>query len=235
MSDFPFPFPLPDHDVQRLRARILTTLCAADEGFCAIPVASIRKQTLAQMLDLYDRLFFSGFLGRAYGGIDVMLSQRLTSSAGKFMYVRGGATRLSQAEIRMSGDFLFRLSEGPFLLNGLSVVFEHELCHAAENALFGSTGHSSRFLSLAHGLFGHNDTRHSLPTRMQEAASEGLSPGVRVCFCYQGGVLSGIVTYVGKTATVMVEDRSGAYRDRQGRRYSKYRVPLEHLTVSLEK
>ncbi len=89
--------------------------------------------------------------------------------------------------------------------------------------------------SLAHGLFGHNDTRHSLPTRMQEAASEGLSPGVRVCFCYQGGVLSGIVTYVGKTATVMVEDRSGAYRDRQGRRYSKYRVPLGHLTVSLEK
>lgn len=244
MNDFPFSFPLPDHDAQRLRARILTTLCAADEGFCAIPVASIRRQTLAQMLDLYDSLFFSGFLGRAYGEIDVTLSQRLTSSAGKFMYVRGGAARLSRAEIRMSGDFLFRLSEGPFLLNGLSVatpqeaflvVFEHELCHAAENALFGSTGHSSRFLSLAHGLFGHNDTRHSLPTRMQEAASEGLSPGVRVCFCYQGGVLSGIVTYVGKTATVMVEDRSGAYRDRQGRRYSKYRVPLEHLTVILEK
>lgn len=244
MNDFPFSFPLLDHDVQRLRARILTTLCAADEGFCAIPVASIRRQTLAQMLDLYDSLFFSGFLGRAYGEIDVTLSQRLTSSAGKFMYVRGGASRLSQAEIRMSGDFLFRLSEGPFLLNGLSVatpqeaflvVFEHELCHAAENALFGSTGHSSRFLSLARGLFGHNDTRHSLPTRMQEAASEGLSPGVRVCFCYQGSVLRGIVTYIGKTATVMVEDRSGAYRDRQGRRYSKYRVPLEHLTVILEK
>lgn len=199
---------------------------------------------MTQMLDLYDSLFFSGFLGRAYGKIDVTLSQRLTSSAGKFMYVRGGAARLSRAEIRMSGDFLFRLSEGPFLLNGLSVatpqeaflvVFEHELCHAAENALFGSTGHSSRFLSLAHGLFGHNDTRHSLPTRMQEAASEGLSPGVRVCFCYQGSVLRGIVTYIGKTATVMVEDRSGAYRDRQGRRYSKYRVPLGHLTVSLEK
>ena len=201
-------------------------------------------KTLAQMLDLYDSLFFSGFLGRAYGEIDVTLSQRLTSSAGKFMYVRGGASRLSQAEIRMSGDFLFRLSEGPFLLNGLSVatpqeaflvVFEHELCHAAENALFGSTGHSSRFLSLAHGLFGHNDTRHSLPTRMQEAASEGLSPGVRACFCYQGSVLRGIVTYIGKTATVMVEDRSGAYRDRQGRRYSKYSVPLGHLTVSHEK
>ncbi|MFR8176446.1 MAG: hypothetical protein ACLVB5_04885 [Christensenellales bacterium] len=121
--------------------------------------------------------------------------------------------------------------QGAFL-----VVFEHELCHTdGKRASSGSTSHSSRFLSLAHGLFGHNDTRHSLPTRMQEAASEGLSPGVRVCFCYQGSVLRGIVTYIGKTATVMVEDRSGAYRDRQGRRYSKYRVPLGYLTVSLEK
>ena len=140
----------------------------------------------------------------------------------------------------MSGDFLFRLNKGPFLLNGLSVstaqeaflvVFEHELCHAAENALFGSTGHSSRFLSLAHGLFGHTDTRHSLPTRQQDAAKGGLFVGARVCFCYQGGVLSGVVTYVGKTATVMVEDRRGTYRDQTGKRYAKYRVPLEQLTV----
>lgn len=244
MNELPFAFPLPDHEIQHRRAMVLTTLCSADEGFCAVPVSSIRKQTLAQMLQLYDQLFFSGFLGRTYGQIDVTISQRLTSSAGKFMYVRGGASRLSRAEIRMSGDFLFRMNKGPFLLNGLSVatpqeaflvVFEHELCHATENALFGSTGHSSRFLSLARGLFGHTDTRHSLPTRMQEAASEGLSPGAKVCFCYQGGVLTGIVTYVGKTATVMVEDYRGVYHDRQGRRYAKYRVPLEHLTIKAEK
>ena len=244
MNKLPFAFSLADDDILRRRATILTALCAADNGFCAVPVQSIRRQTLSQMLNLYDKLYFGGFLSHSYGQIDVTLSQRLISSAGKFIYTRGGVSRMCRAEIRMSGDFLFRLSEGPFLLNGLSVatpqeaflvVFEHERCHAAENALLGSTGHSSRFLSLAHGLFGHNDTRHSLPTRMQEAASEGLSPGVRVCFCYQGSVLRGIVTYIGKTATVMVEDRSGAYRDRQGRRYSKYRVPLEHLTVSLEK
>lgn len=240
MNELPFAFPLNEHDIRQRSAMILTTLCAADEDFCAIPVSSIRKQTLAQMLRLYDQLFFSGFLCQAYGQIDVTLSQRLTSSAGKFMYMRGGASRLKHAEIRMSGDFLFRLTRGPFLLNGLSVatpqeaflvVFEHELCHAAENALFGSTGHSSRFLSLAHGLFGHTDTRHSLPTRRQDAAMEGLVVGAKVCFYAQGGVLNGIVTYVGKTATVMVEDRRGAYRDRAGKRYAKYRVPLEHLTV----
>lgn len=240
MNEMPFAFPLAARDIQNRRAMILTTLCAADDGFSAVPVVSVRKQTLSQMLRLYDQLFFSGFLGQMYEQIDVTLSQRLTSSAGKFIYMRNGLSRMSHAEIRMSGDFLFRLNKGPFLLNGLSVstpqeaflvVFEHELCHAVENALFGSTGHSSRFLSLAHGLFGHTDTRHSLPTRMQEAASEGLSIGSRVCFYYQGGVLNGIVTYVGKTATVMVEDRRGVYRDRQGRRYTKYRVPLEHLTI----
>lgn len=179
MNKLPFAFPLADDDILRRRATILTALCAADNGFCAVPVQSIRRQTLSQMLNLYDKLFFDGFLSHSYGQIDVTLSQRLISSAGKFIYTRGGVSRMCRAEIRMSGDFLFRLNKGPFLLNGLSVstaqeaflvVFEHELCHAAENALFGSTGHSSRFLSLAHGLFGHTDTRHSLPTRQQDVA-----------------------------------------------------------------
>ena len=87
MNDFPFSFPLPDHDVQRLRARILTTLCAADEGFCAIPVASVRRQTLAQMLDLYDSLFFSGFLGRAYGEIDVTIDLPAADQLGGQIFV----------------------------------------------------------------------------------------------------------------------------------------------------
>ena len=240
MNELPFSFPLNDHDIRQRRAMILAALCAADEGFCTVPVAAVRKQTLSQMLKLYDQLFFSDSLSQTYGRIDVTLSQRLISSAGKFIYTRSGTSRLKHAEIRMSGDFLFRLNKGPFLLNGLSVatpqeaflvVFEHELCHAVENAHFGSTGHSSRFLFLAHGLFGHTDMRHSLPTRQQDAAAEGLSIGSKVCFYDRGGVLSGIVTYVGKTATVMVEDRRGAYRDQTGKRYAKYRVPLEHLTI----
>ena len=141
MNKLPFAFPLADDDILRRRATILTALCAADNGFCAVPVQSIRRQTLSQMLNLYDKLFFGGFLSHSYGQIDVTLSQRLISSAGKFIYTRGGVSRMCRAEIRMSGDFLFRLNKGPFLLNGLSVstaqeaflvVFEHELCHAAE-------------------------------------------------------------------------------------------------------
>ena len=231
------PFPLPDPgEIRRRRAQILAALLAADEGFCAVPVKSVRRSTLQAMLSLYDRLFFGGFLSRFYGTLPVTLSTRLTSAAGKFVYTRGSTP--VKAEIRMSGDFLFRLTDGPFQLNGLSVataqeaflvVFEHELCHAAEFALYGSTGHSQRFISLANGLFGHTDTRHSLPTRRSEAAENGLLVGSRVCFSYEGRTLTGTVSYIGKTATVMVPDARGGYRDRRGRRYAKYRVPVALL------
>ena len=59
------PFPLPDPgEIRRCRAQILAALLAADEGFCAVPVKSVRRSTLQAMLSLYDRLFFGGFLSR---------------------------------------------------------------------------------------------------------------------------------------------------------------------------
>ena len=237
-ASLPFPFPLPQEEIRRRRASLLASLLAMDDGFCALPVKSLNPCTLSAALDGYDRLFLNGYLARAYGQINVTLSSRLTSSAGKFIYMRNPAIRLEKAEIRMSSDFLFRLNDGPFTLNGLTVatpqeaflvVFEHELCHALETALYGSTGHSKRFLSLANGLFGHTQTRHSLPTRMQEAAQNGLSVGTRVSFPYEGKQLTGRITYIGKSATVMVLSLRGAYRDKMGRRYTKYRVPLELL------
>lgn len=238
MKTLPFPFPLQREEVLRRRAGILAALLCADEGFACIPVSSLRGETLELMLRLYDERFLDGYLQRAYGGINLTLSSRLTSSAGKFIYTKGMLRRFRSAEIRMSSDFLSRLDKGPFHLNGLSVatpqeafmvVFEHELCHALETALFGQTGHSERFLSLAHGLFGHTATRHSLPTRRQEAAKDGLFVGSRVSFPYQGQTLSGVVTYIGKTATVMVSSLRGEYRDQRGRRYTKYRVSLDVL------
>lgn len=238
MNSYPFPFPLERLAIHRRRAAILAALLAGDPGFCEIPVRNIRTATLSQMLRLYDTQFLNGYLSRAYGQIDVTLSSRLISSAGKFVYARDASRRMTRAEIRMSGDFLVRLNKGPFNLNGLSVataqeaflvVFEHELCHALETALYGATGHSERFLSLANGLFGHTATRHSLPTRRAEAAKEGLFPGARVSFQFEGKTLSGVVTYVGKTATVMVPSAGGTYRDSSGRCYAKYRVPLPVL------
>ena len=237
-AQFPFPFPLSQPDIMRGRARILTALCLQDDGFARMPASALAPETLQSMLRLYDAGFFGGLLGRTYGELTVTLSSRLTSSAGKFIYSRSPARRLRSAEIRMSSDFLYRLDRGPFQLNGLSVatpqeafliVFEHELCHAAETALFGGTSHSARFLALANGLFGHTATRHSLPTRQVEAAQNGLTVGSIVSFESQGKTFRGLLTYIGKTATVMVRDSHGPYRDRAGRRYVKYRVAIPRL------
>lgn len=237
-ATLPFAFPLEAAEILRRRSFILTRLCAQDVDFCRIPVRGISGDTLAQMLRLYDECFLDGYLKRAMGYLRVTLSARLTSSAGKFLCTRGMLRQIKSAEIRMSSDFLTRLDEGPFQLNGLSVatpqeaflvVFEHELCHALETALYGQTGHSARFLGLAKGLFGHTATRHSLPTRRQEAARDGLIVGSRVCFPFKDQTLNGVVTYIGKQATVMVPDARGEYRDRRGQRYAKYRMPLDRL------
>jgi len=237
---FPFAFPLESSLIAEYRSRILAALCSQDDGFRSVPVSSIRPETLKKMLALYDALFFSGFLAGKLPDLCITLSSRMTSSAGKFICVRGPFRRIKHAEIRMSSDFLFRLEKGPFELNGLSagtpqeaflIVFEHELCHALETIVCGETGHSSRFLSLANGLFGHTQSRHRLPTRRQAAADSGLKLGCRVSFFYQGTTLSGVITYIGKTATVMIPSPKGDYRDRNGRCYSKYRVPLSKLTL----
>lgn len=236
MKEYPFSFPLPEKTVLSRRAQILARLLMADEGFSSIPVRSVSQDTLDLMLSLYDTLFLDDAVKRL--NIQVTLSSRLTSAAGKFLYVRGAFGRIRQSEIRMSSDFLLRLDRGPFELNGLSVstpqeafllVFEHELCHALEAMLYGKTSHSARFMALAHGLFGHSATRHKLPTRRQEAAEEGLLVGSHASFSYHDSELTGIITYIGKTATVMVPSFSGVYRDRHGRRYDKYRVQLHHL------
>lgn len=239
VASLPFPYPVSTEDIQKKRASILYKLLAYDAGFCSIPVISIRKETLQLLLSQYDELFLQGYLGRKLSNLQVTISMRLTSSAGKFICIRGAFGRIKQAEIRMSGDFLLRLNQGPFQLNGLLaatpqeaflMVFEHELCHALETLLYGKTGHSIRFLALAGGLFGHTATRHSLPTRRHEAAADGLHVGSRVRFSCQGNLLCGVVTYIGKQATVIVPSVTGEYRDRSGTRYAKYRAPLSSLT-----
>ncbi len=239
--EYPFPFPLLPQEIFEKRNRILAELLAADPGFAQTPVRSIQRKTLSALLSFTDRLYLDGFLLRTYPHLQVNVSNRMTSAAGKFIHSRKPAGGTDpNAEIRMSGDFLFRLPAGSYRLNGLTVsspqeaflvVFEHETTHAVEYALFGSTGHSKRFLSLAGGLFGHTGIHHELPTRAQESAQQGLRPGAAVSFLYQGKTLTGLVQRVGKTATVMVPDPRGPYRDTRGRRYTKFRVSPGYLRI----
>lgn len=236
----PFSLPLDQSVIAEKRSQILQELLSKDAGFRTVPVTSIHLTTLKTMLSLYDTQFFNGFLSKKLETLSLSMSSRLTSAAGKFICTKDAFRRIKSAEIRMSSDFLFRLTQGSFTLNGLHaqtpqeaflIVFEHELCHAAETALFGETGHSPRFLSLANGLFGHTATRHSLPTRKAEAAKEGIRVGSSASFLYQGKTLTGVITYVGKTATVMVPSPAGVYRDKRGRRYEKYSVPISRLEI----
>lgn len=235
---FPFPFPLDPVDIARKRESILSFLCAHDKDFCATPIRALNQATLDAMLRAYDERYLCGFLDRKPGILRVTYSSRLTSSAGKFVCVKGPFGSIKHAEIRMSSDFFLRISKGPFYLNGLTaltpqeaflMVFEHELCHALEALFFRSTGHSDRFRSLAFGLFGHTETKHRLPTRREDAAEIGLFVGQQVSFAYHGEILSGIIAYIGKTATVMVPFPGGMYRSSNGIRYEKYRVPLSRL------
>lgn len=235
----PFLLPPSPDIIRQRRAAILATLCQMDEGFACVPVKEVQMQTLRMLLHLYDSLFLDRFLQNRYAEISVTLSSRLISAAGKLIYARAPQKRLQKIEIRMSSDFLFRLRNGPFQLNGLTVataqeafllVFEHELCHAVELALFGSTGHSRRFLMLANGLFGHTSVFHAMPTRQQEAAQDGIIVGRTARFSFQGRILTGRITYVGKSVTVMVPDTHGVYRGANGRRYTKYRVSLDQLS-----
>ena len=125
-APLPFPLPLEAGVIRQRRADILAKLCRMDAGFAAVPVKQILHSTLPAMLRLYDDAFLGGFLSRAFGSIDVTLSSRLTSSAGKFICDRRASVRMQHAEIRMSSDFLMRLDEGPFQLNGLSVATPQE-------------------------------------------------------------------------------------------------------------
>lgn len=236
MSASPLDKRLSPQEIEDRREAILRELLSRDEGFRATPVRSVRQSTLGLMFARYDELFFDGFLNRFYGKLRVTISTRLTSAAGKFVY--SSRTGPKNAEIRMSGDFLFRLVKGPFQLNGLFadteqeaflIVFEHELIHALEYAAYGKTGHSSRFKALAYQFFRHESIYHSLPTLKVEAAKNGLTVGSSVSFTYEGKTFSGTVSYVGKTATVMVPDARGGFTDKRGRRCAKYRVPLSLL------
>lgn len=239
MPEMPFPFPLSLQDIAARRAKLLRGFAAAYPELSACPVKTIPAEFWSALSRAYDHLFLQNTLTTLLPDLIVVPAPRMTSCGGKFCAEMRGKTR-TRCEIRMATDFLFRLTAGPFSLNGLTaqspleaflIVFEHELCHALDLALNGTlSAHGAAFRTLARGLFGHTACRHSLPTRAAEAAQSGVLRGGRVSFSHQGRTLTGIVTRVGKSATVMVPSLTGDYRDARGKRYVKYLVPPDKLS-----
>lgn len=239
MPDLPIACPLTPASIHTKRDEALRRVVARYPGLREVPPSSLSHEMLAYMLTVYDDLFFRGFLAtQQRAEVHITASTRMTRSAGTCS-VTVAPRRAPRIEIRMGVDFLFRLTEGPFEVNGLRVespleaffcVLEHELCHALDFLFHGTMdGHSRRFTALTQGLFGHTRNTHTLPTRAQDAAHMGCGVGHWVHFPYQGHELCGQVSRVGKTASVMVPDAQGAWHDAEGQRYAKYTVPLRAL------
>jgi hypothetical protein len=240
---YPFPCPLPPETIRQGRAEVLRRVLARFPELRQAPPPRMPAQALPFMLAAYDQVFFAGYLATRGDRLSIAGSTRMTRAAGTCT-VRKPPRAPALAEVRMGVDFLLRLGDGPFEANGLRFdtaleaflsVLEHELCHAVDFLLYQRLDHHGpNFRALSQGLFGHSRCTHALPTRAQEAAAQGMGVGCWVRFPYERRVLRGLVTRVGKTATVMVPAPRGGYRDDAGTRYVKYTVPLALLRPDAE-
>ena len=208
---------------------------------------SIHPHDLQTLLWEYDQEFFRGAIRTTIGKtpLKFRLSRRLTSAAGQVTrrFVRaGGKKRNVEYEISVSSTILFQTfgeAARPIKASGLMChdrldalqrVFEHEVVHLAE-LLVWSDSHCTgrRFQSIARRFFGHREHTHQLVTPRERAWTKfGLKIGDRVTFQLDGKCYQGRLNRITRRATVLVENPRGL-RYSNGRRYSKFYVPLAQL------
>lgn len=207
---------------------------------------------LETLFDLYDNIFFSGLLRKQLreknsGALRFRLSKRMTRAGGKTTCIQKKLQRCdgpkeATYEIAISMPLLvqtFKDVRRTVSINGLVCrdrlealqrIFEHELIHIAEMLAWGKSSCSrSNFQSLARQIFGHKDVTHQLVTQRERAlVNFDIKVGDTVAFEYNGNRLTGFVNRITKRATILVENKKGdAYSN--GKRYSKYYVPLSEL------
>lgn len=204
---------------------------------------AIHPADLRFLFRAYDDGFLGGLCRRAVapGKVAFRLSQRMTRTAGK-------ATRFTRPsgvpdyELSVSTTLLFD-GFGPAdrraivaglpcasRLEALQRIFEHELVHLIEFVAWKkSSCRGARFRQIASRLFMHEEFTHQLITRRERAAAMGVVVGSPVAFTIDGQRLVGRVNRITKRATVLVSDPGGEEYD-DGKRYSKYYVPLNVLT-----
>ena len=205
---------------------------------------AIHPADLSFLFGAYDAQFLDGICGGLLGpdGLTFRLSSRMTRAGGKTTRIQDldGSIRY---EIAVATSILFDgfVAGDPDVtvcglpchdrLDALQRLFEHELVHLAEWLCWDESHCGrSRFQGIANRLFLHRAHTHQLITRTERAASLGITVGTRVTFRYQGQRLEGLVNWVTKRATVLVEDPEGE-RWSDGRRYVRYYVPLAELSL----
>lgn len=202
---------------------------------------------VSRMIRMYDDLYFDGKILAAASaeGISFQLSSRMTSVGGKLItqYPEGDYNGRRKFELVLSSTLLFQTFEDvsrPIEVAGcmchdrleaMQRIAEHEFVHLIEMLIWNDGNCSeARFQSIANRYFGHTDYQHNLITQRERAAVKfNIRVGDEVRFFHDGYRLHGRVNRITRRATVLVPNPAGE-RFSDGKRYSRYYVPLEKLT-----
>ena len=210
------------------------------------------ERDLQLLFTLTDLSFFAGGLAavtrQAPGrSLAFRVSSRLTRAAGKTSSLQTppspGQPGSMRFEIAISATLLLESFHEPNAppilvcgcpcgdrLDALMRVFEHEMIHLVEFAVWGrSSCARPRFRDLARRVFDHVGFHHDLVTPREAARRRhAIRIGDRVKFNYEGRTLRGRVSRITRRATVLVADPAGhLYSD--GQHYIRYYVPVDRL------
>jgi hypothetical protein len=201
---------------------------------------------VSRMIRMYDDRFFGGKILQAASaeGISFHLSSRMTSVGGKLVtqYPDGNYEGRRKFELVLSSTLLFQTFEDvsrPIEVAGclchdrleaMQRIAEHEFVHLIEMLIWNDGNCSeARFQSIANRYFGHTDYQHNLITQRERAATKfNIRVGDDVVFHHDGHRLRGRVNRITRRATVLVPNSVGE-KFTDGKRYSRYYVPLEKL------
>ena len=207
----------------------------------------LHSQDLERMFYLYDEHFFDRLASKSLQGspLSVRVSKRMTSAGGKTTrterLVRGQVKR--DFEIAVSGVLLFQsfqADDRPITVTGsqchnrleaMQRVMEHEMVHLIEMLVwYDSNCAADRFQSIANRFFSHSEHGHRLITPRERAMKDfGIKPGDKVVFSLDGHRYNGFVNRINKRATVLVEDNKKGQSYSDGKKYSKFYVPVRLL------
>ncbi|QDV84444.1 hypothetical protein [Planctomycetes bacterium TBK1r] len=220
---------------------LLTSRCIDGPNF-----QKVSPEDVSRMIRLYDDRFFDGQILSAASaeGISFQLSSRMTSVGGKLVtqYPEGNYDGRRQFELVLSSTLLFQTFEDvsrPIEVAGcvchdrleaMQRIAEHEFVHLIEMLIWNDGNCSeARYQSIAHRYFGHTDYQHNLITQRERAAVRfNIRVGDDVVFHHEGHRMQGRINRITRRATVLVPNPAGQ-KFSDGKRYSRYYVPLERL------